>query len=79
MSHLISEKGLKTPRKRTLSGYKSGCRFTLIPLALLIAANIPSARGELYFNPRFLADDPAAVADLSAFEKARKLLQEPTG
>jgi len=72
MSHLISEKGLKTPRKRTLSGYKSGCRFTLIPLALLIAANIPSARGELYFNPRFLADDPAAVADLSAFEKGQE-------
>lgn len=54
MSHLISEKGLKTPGKRTLSGYKSGCCFTFIPLALLIAANIPSARGELYFNPRFL-------------------------
>ena len=62
MSHLISEKGLKTPRKRTLSGYSSGCRFTLIPLALVIAASLPSARGELYFNPRFLADDPAAVA-----------------
>lgn len=32
-----------------------------------------SAQAELYFNPRFLADDPAAVADLSGFEKGHEL------
>lgn len=28
---------------------------------------------ELYFNPRFLADDPQAVADLSRFENGQEL------
>jgi outer membrane usher protein len=32
-----------------------------------------SAQAELYFNPRFLADDPAAVADLSGFEKGQEV------
>jgi outer membrane usher protein len=31
------------------------------------------AQAELYFNPRFLADDPAAVADLSGFEKGQEV------
>ncbi len=41
----------------------------LTPLALLLVASTFSARADNYFNPRFLADDPASVADLSSFEK----------
>ena len=32
--------------------------FAQITLALLLAAPIFSVQAELYFNPRFLADDP---------------------
>ena len=45
----------------------------LAPLALLLAAQPFSARADLYFNPRFLADDPAAVADLSGFENGQEV------
>lgn len=31
-----------------------------IPFAFLLASHTFSAQAELYFNPRFLADDPAA-------------------
>ncbi|KGQ11138.1 Outer membrane usher protein fimD [Beauveria bassiana D1-5] len=31
-----------------------------------------SAHADLYFNPRFLADDPSAVADLSSFESGQE-------
>ncbi|MGL4861450.1 MAG: fimbria/pilus outer membrane usher protein, partial [Enterobacteriaceae bacterium] len=51
----------------------SGGRFTWSLLAYLIALQIFSPRAELYFNPRFLADDPAAVADLSGFEKGQEV------
>ena len=44
-----------------------------IPFAFLLASHTFSAQAELYFNPRFLADDPAAVADLSGFEKGHEL------
>lgn len=44
-----------------------------IPFAFLLASYTISAQAELYFNPRFLADDPAAVADLSGFEKGHEL------
>ncbi|WP_429066206.1 fimbrial biogenesis usher protein [Aeromonas bestiarum] len=44
------------------------------PIVLLLALQTFSAQAELYFNPRFLADDPAAVADLSGFEKGDELL-----
>jgi outer membrane usher protein len=47
--------------------------FAQIPLALLLASPAFYAQAELYFNPRFLADDPAAVADLSGFEKGQEL------
>lgn len=42
--------------------------YKIAPLAITIA--IASARGyaDEYFNPAFLSDDPAAVADLSRFE-----------
>ncbi|MDI3197818.1 fimbrial biogenesis usher protein [Serratia ureilytica] len=48
----------------------------LTPLALLLVASTFSARADNYFNPRFLADDPASVADLSGFEKG---LDAPPG
>ncbi len=53
-------------------------KLTLTPLALMLWAlcGDASARAENYFNPRFLADDPAKVADLSGFEKG---LEAPPG
>lgn len=52
-------------------------RFILKPLTLclLFGCAIP-AYSDVYFNPRFLSDDPAAVADLSAFENG---LEAPPG
>lgn len=53
--------------------------LTLTPLAgmlLLALCGDVSARAENYFNPRFLSDDPAKVADLSGFEKG---LEAPPG
>ena len=44
-----------------------------LPVALWIAIYSVSTHAELYFNPRFLSDDPAAVADLSR-EGANKSL-----
>mgnify|MGYP005982630581 CR=1 FL=1 len=44
-----------------------------LPVAILLASPTFFAQAELYFNPRFLADDPAAVADLSGFEQGQEL------
>lgn len=46
-------------------------RFNLKPLAIVIvlALRLPVVSAENHFNPLFLSDDPAAVADLSTFEK----------
>ncbi|MEH1317667.1 fimbria/pilus outer membrane usher protein, partial [Citrobacter farmeri] len=44
-----------------------------IAFALMLALQTFSAQAEIYFNPRFLADDPSAVADLSSFEKGHEL------
>ncbi len=52
---------------------RPGRHFIPLPLALLIASQVFSARAELYFNPRFLSDDPSAVADLSGFEKGQEV------
>ncbi len=46
-------------------------RMRQLPVAILLASPTFFVQAELYFNPRFLADDPAAVADLSGFEKGR--------
>ncbi len=53
-------------------------KLTLTPLAIMLLALYGgmSARAENYFNPRFLADDPAKVADLSGFERG---LEAPPG
>lgn len=47
--------------------------FAPLSVALWFAVYSVSAQAELYFNPRFLADDPAAVADLSSFEKGQEV------
>jgi outer membrane usher protein len=51
-------------------------RLTPLAIVLLALCSGMSARAEHYFNPRFLADDPAKVADLSGFEKG---LEAPPG
>ncbi|SMG20047.1 fimbrial biogenesis usher protein [Cedecea sp. NFIX57] len=71
MSHLkygLARFGSRRPRRKLASF------FTLVqtPLALLIAMQACSAHADLYFNPRFLADDPSAVADLSSFESGQE-------
>ncbi len=53
-------------------GCRTARRLVSPALALWLCSQPPfAARADLYFNPRFLADDPAAVADLSGFEKGR--------
>ncbi|EPJ7086789.1 fimbrial biogenesis usher protein [Citrobacter amalonaticus] len=59
-------------RRRHYAPLLSGA-MAQIPFAFLLASHTFSAQAELYFNPRFLADDPAAVADLSGFEKGHEL------
>lgn len=58
--------------RRYYAPFLSGA-MAQIPFAFLLASYTISAQAELYFNPRFLADDPAAVADLSGFEKGHEL------
>ena len=48
-------------------------RLTQLSVVTLLASPAFLAQAELYFNPRFLADDPSAVADLSSFEKGQEL------
>ncbi|HAV9615273.1 TPA: fimbrial biogenesis usher protein [Escherichia coli] len=48
-------------------------RLAQLSVVTLLASPAFLAQAELYFNPRFLADDPAAVADLSSFEKGQEL------
>lgn len=52
-------------------GCRTARRLVSPALALWLCSQPFAARADLYFNPRFLADDPAAVADLSGFEKGR--------
>lgn len=47
----------------------------LLILSLLLGGAMPTS-AEVYFNPRFLADDPSAVADLSSFENG---IEAPPG
>lgn len=53
-------------------------KVTLTPVAIMLLAicGTMSARADNYFNPRFLSDDPAKVADLSGFEKG---MEAPPG
>ena len=70
MSHLKYGLGRLDTRRMTPGSARI---LAQIPLAFLLASPVFSAQAELYFNPRFLADDPAAVADLSGFEKGQEL------
>jgi len=49
--------------------------YSLAPVALAVCLAFYSeyAAADIYFNPRFLSDNPEAVADLSAFEKGQEL------
>ncbi|MCU6349112.1 fimbrial biogenesis usher protein [Enterobacter quasiroggenkampii] len=44
-----------------------------LSVALCFVLQADHAQAELYFNPRFLAEDPAAVADLSGFESGQEV------
>ncbi|MEX0565925.1 fimbrial biogenesis usher protein [Raoultella terrigena] len=73
MSHLkYGPNRLVSPRARRHALRFAGS-LVQFPLLLALATLAFSARAELYFNPRFLADDPAAVADLSNFEKGQEV------
>ncbi|WP_045857306.1 fimbrial biogenesis usher protein [Raoultella terrigena] len=73
MSHLkYGPNRLVSPRTRRHAPRFAG-PLVQFPLLLALATLAFSARAELYFNPRFLADDPAAVADLSNFEKGQEV------
>lgn len=54
-------------------GCRTARRLVSPALALWLCSQPFAARADLYFNPRFLADDPAAVADLSGFEKGQEV------
>lgn len=51
-------------------------RLKLLTIALSGVTLLPGAQAESYFNPAFLSDDAAGVADLSRFEKGH---QQPAG
>ncbi|WP_312624631.1 fimbrial biogenesis usher protein [Scandinavium sp.] len=51
-------------------------RLKLLTLALSGVTLLPGVHAESYFNPAFLSDDTAGVADLSRFEKGH---QQPAG
>lgn len=57
--------------------YATKRTLILSPLAFFLTFVCQtSAYAEVYFNPRFLSDDPSAVADLSQFESG---LEAPPG
>ena len=70
MSHL--KYGLNCLDSRCVSqgSIREWVRF---PIIYLLVLPVFSAQAELYFNPRFLSNDPTAVADLSNFEKGQEL------
>lgn len=57
-------------RKHRLAGF-----FVRLFVACAFAAQAPLSSAELYFNPRFLADDPQAVADLSRLRMGKNYRQ----
>lgn len=57
-----------------LTQYRFYTLFTLWRLFMASCALFPVlVKAEIYFNPRFLADDPTTVADLSRFEEGQEL------
>lgn len=77
MPHLNSRHGRQNKQKypgRRGSRRKRETSFTgrLSLLVISLMAVNSSVYAENYFNPRFLSDDPTAVADLSRFEKGQE-------
>lgn len=75
MSHLkygLDRFGSRSARQQ--SRYKKAFAMVTIPMVICFVFPVCQAQAELYFNPRFLADDPAAVADLSSFENGQEVL-----
>lgn len=72
MSHLNNERGALAS---CIIGHCPSLLTDLAPkvIVFLLAAQAASAQAEIYFNPRFLANDPDAVADLSGFEKGQEV------
>ncbi|MEH2922176.1 fimbrial biogenesis usher protein [Samsonia erythrinae] len=69
MSYLKNGADHYCPQNTRMSRRMSGHQFTLLPIAFFITVNFsPVQAAELYFNPRFLSDDPSAMVDLSMFE-----------
>jgi outer membrane usher protein len=73
MSHLIYGVGRFGSMSTMYNRPRSGRYFVSLPIVLIIAMQGVPAQAELYFNPRFLSDDPAAVADLSGFAKGQEV------
>jgi len=66
----------KKIKKKTLQSKrrKLPLLITICILTGLSTLWVESGYAEIYFNPRFLSDDPAAVADLSRFEQGQEVL-----
>ncbi|MBK0000358.1 fimbrial biogenesis usher protein [Erwinia sp. S38] len=73
MSHLKYGLDRLAFRRALSNESRSSGKLARIPLAILLASQTFSTQADIYFNPRFLADDPAAVADLSNFEKGQEV------
>ena len=61
-----------------LRNKKDGSSYpkTSLLFVLFFLFSSGKVKADIYFNPRFLADDPSAVADLSSFESG---LEVPPG
>ncbi|MEQ5091663.1 fimbrial biogenesis usher protein [Providencia rettgeri] len=55
---------MKTKKQGRLPYQLALTPFAIICLPIIVQANV-----DIYFNPRFLSDDPTAVADLTRFER----------
>lgn len=78
MSHLKRRHGRQNKQNYPGHGgyYGLKCTASLSLIFISLMAVYSHAYAENYFNPRFLSGDPAAVADLSRFEKG---LEAPPG
>ncbi|OAT36726.1 fimbrial biogenesis usher protein [Proteus myxofaciens] len=76
MSYLVSKKRLLVRNEKKYFRYNSKFHFPIVVLTFFIGFSLfPfETKGEgVYFNPRFLGDDPSTIADLSTFEKGQEV------
>lgn len=73
MSHLKYRQGRFGSRSARFRPSAS-LAMAKFPAAFCFVMQVSHVQAELYFNPRFLADNPAAVADLSDFEYGQEAL-----